>query len=101
MRDLATLHGARFAVLQMPDPAEPRADQPIALEHEGHWFVADPITRDAAIAQITEGFETMVLPPADGQPAAPELETQVMARLAVALNQRQLLSPASMARLRR
>ncbi len=82
MRDLSMLRGARFAILVAPDPTLPteaaptrRTDAPIALEHDGHWFLADPATRDAAIAAITAGFDTITLPagarPLDSQAADP------------------------------
>jgi hypothetical protein len=97
MRELAALRGARFAIVLTP-PA-PAGDAPIALEHGGRWFLADPAARDAAIAEITNGFETISLPAAtpqagDGAPAAADTERRAMARLAEALSQRNLLTPA-------
>lgn len=91
MRELATLRGARFAVLRTP--AERHADASIALEHDGHWFLADPATRDAAVAEVTDGFDTITLPVRDNPAASPEAEREMMARLAEALNQRDLLTP--------
>jgi hypothetical protein len=101
MRDLAALHGARFIVLRMPEPAEPRTDAPVALEHEGHWFVADPAARDAAISQITEGVETIALPPEAEQPTSSDSDRQTMARIAEALNEHNLVNPAAWSRLHR
>ena len=75
MRDLSMLRGARFAILMAQDPSLPSAsdptrqrDGPTALEHAGHWFLADPATRDAAIAEVTAGFDIISLP-ADARPA--------------------------------
>jgi len=98
MRDLSRLRGARFAMLLTPVPARPPSDAPIALEHAGHWFLADPATRDAAIAEITAGFDTITLPAEDGPVeagpvASPEAARHMMARLAEVLNQRGLLTP--------
>ena len=92
MRELSQLRGARFEILMTPPPAGPHTDAPVALEHDGHWFLADPATRDAAIAQITAGFDSITLAPADGQPGALEAQRQMMARLADALNQKGLLT---------
>ncbi len=95
MRQLSMLRGARFVVLMTPDPPGHRTDAPIALEHDGHWFLADPATRDAAIAEVTAGFDTMTLAADDAPPPSPEAQRQMMARLADALNQRQLLTPVA------
>ncbi len=93
MRELATLRGARFAVLVTPAASGTTA--PVALEHDGHWFLADPATRDAAIAEVTEGFDRITLPSEDGKPGSPETERPIMARLAAALNQRDMLLSAA------
>ncbi len=98
MRELAALRGARFAILLTPSPHHD--DAPIALEHDGRWFLADPATRDAAIAEVTSGFDTITLPvegPAPGSvdAAPPEVKRHTMALLADALNQRNLLIPAT------
>ncbi len=96
MKRLATLHGARFAVLLTPSgsPSGPegQGNGPIALEHAGHWFVADPAARDAAVAEITKGFDPVILAAGDARPPSLETERQLMARLAEALNQRNLLT---------
>jgi hypothetical protein len=103
MHELATLRGGRFVVLLTPSSAERRTDAPVALEHAGHWFLADPATRDAAIAEATKGLDTIVLPPRAGVPApdaysagslSPEAERNTMVRLAEALNQRAMLAAA-------
>ena len=101
MRDLSLLRGARFALLLAPDfladPHRRHADAPIALEHDGHWFLADPATRDATIAEITAGFDIITLPPEEAPPPpAPEAQRRMTERLAEVLNQRQLLTPAVM-----
>lgn len=108
MRELSTLHGARFAVLLTP-PA-PRPEAPIALEHDGHWYLADPATRDAAVAAVSEGLDTIVLPespgPGEAEQAAAtdpavgadlagdtaEAARRMMGRLADALYQRGMLA---------
>jgi len=92
MRDLSTLRGARFAILLTPPQAGSRTDATIALEHDGHWFLADPATRDAAVAEVTNGFDTITLPAEGGPSTSLEAERQMMARLADALNQRELLT---------
>jgi hypothetical protein len=92
MRELSTLRGARFAVLLTPAPSGPGPDAPVALEHDGHWFLADPAARDAAIAEVTSGSETITLPTGDRMLTSPESGGQLMARLADALNQRDLLA---------
>jgi len=92
MQDLSQLRGARFEILLTPVHDGRHTDVPMALEHHGHWFLADPATRDAAIGEITAGFHVITLP-ADADPAAaPEASRQMMARLADALNQRGLLT---------
>jgi hypothetical protein len=98
MRELATLHGAKFTVLLTP--LEPHTEGPVALEHAGHWFVADPAARDAAIAEVTEGFDTITLTRDTIPPASPEAERRIMARLAEVLYQRDLLISAAFARAR-
>ena len=110
MRELSMLRGARFMVLLTPAPRERHTDAPVALEHDGHWFLADPAARDAAIAEVLAGFDTITLPagtlptgtlPAgslageEAPPASPEATRQMMARLAETLNQRQLLTPVA------
>jgi hypothetical protein len=100
MRALSRLRGARFVVLMTPSPAEAQTETPVALEHAGHWFVADPATRDAAIAQLTEGYSPITLPPDGGRDGSPEAERRIMARLAEVLNQRDLLSPPAVVRQR-
>ena len=86
MREVATLRGGRFALLLTP-AAGGTPTAPLALEHDGHWFLADPATRDAAIDEVTDGFETVTLPTADGQLTSPDAERRMMERLAEALNQ--------------
>jgi hypothetical protein len=93
IRELAALRGARFAILLTPPMRHD--DAPIALEHDGRWFLADPATRDAAIAEVTSGFDTIALPVEDDAPGSPEAERRTMARLADALNQRNLLISAA------
>jgi hypothetical protein len=93
MRELSMLRGARFVVLMTPVPSGHQTDAPIALEHDGHWFLADPATRDAAIAEVTAGSDTIALPAEEAPPPSPEAQRQMMARLAEALNRRQLLTP--------
>ena len=100
MRDLSQLRGARFVVLLTPSPADAQTETPVALEHAGHWFVADPATRDAAIAQLTEGYKPITLPPDGSRDGSPEAERRIMARLAEALNQRDLLTPPPIVRQR-
>jgi hypothetical protein len=94
MRDLARLRGARFAVLLTPSPTDAHTETPFAVRHDGHWFVADPAARDAAIAETTSGLNPITLLPADRLPPPPEAERRIMARLAEALNQRDLLTIA-------
>ena len=98
MRDLATLRGGRFVVLRTPSPAEARMETPVALGHAGHWFVADPAKRDAAIGEVTEGFDQVTLSPEGGQTDPVETERRLMTRLADALNQREMLVPAGLSR---
>jgi hypothetical protein len=93
MRDLSVLHGARFTILMTP--AETRDAGRVALEHAGRWFVADPATRDAAIAEVTDGFDTIKLPEDDTRPHSPDAERQTMRRLAEVLGQRNLLTSAA------
>ncbi|MSO99922.1 MAG: hypothetical protein EXR07_02550 [Acetobacteraceae bacterium] len=95
MRELATLRGGRFTVL-MNQPAA--GDTPIGLEHAGHWFLADPAARDASIAEVTEGFDQIVIAP-ELNPSV-DAERQRMAWLAETLNQRNLLNNAGPARAR-
>jgi hypothetical protein len=95
IRDLSVLHGARFMVLRTLSPASEHPNGPIALEHSGHWFRADPAARDAAIAEITQGFDPIELPRDDDPAPSPATERRIMARLAEALNQRNLLIPAT------
>jgi hypothetical protein len=98
MRELATLHGAKFTVLLTPP--ETHTEGPVALEHSGHWFVADPAARDAAIAEVTNGFDTITLARDTDLPASPRAERLIMERLAEALSQRDLLISAAFARAR-
>jgi hypothetical protein len=100
MRELTTLRGARFTVLLTPQPSDVHHDAPIALEHTGNWFLADPAARDAAIAETTKGFEPITLPPDGSAQSGLEGERQLMARLADALNERNLLTPVAPARAR-
>jgi hypothetical protein len=99
MRELTTLRGARFTVLLTPP--EPHAESPVALEHAGHWFVADPAARDAAVAEVTEGLDMITLPLMDSRPDSPEAGQQVMTQLADVLSQHNLLVSAALARPRR
>jgi hypothetical protein len=92
MQELSRLRGARFEILLTPAQGGPRSDAPMALVHNGHWFLADPAARDAAITEITAGFDTITLPEDASPAAAPEAERQTMARLAEVLNQRGLLT---------
>lgn len=92
MQDFSRLRGARFEVLLTPGQGGSHTDVPMALVHDGHWFLADPATRDAAISQITAGFDPITLPTDDSAAAAPDAARQTMVRLAEALNQRGLLS---------
>ena len=92
MQELSRLRGARFEILLTPAQSGSHTDVPMALVHDGHWFLADPATRDAAISEITAGFATITLPADDSPAAAPEAGRQMMARLAEALNQRGLLT---------
>lgn len=95
MREVATLRGARFALLLTPATSG-QTTAPIALEHDGHWFLADPATRDAAVAEIADGFDTLTLPAEDGDPTSPDTERRMMARLAEALSQHDLLTPVAL-----
>jgi hypothetical protein len=100
MRDLSTLNGARFAVLVTPsDPNRVVPDGGgsgrVALEHRGRWFVADPAMRDAAVADLVREFDPIALPTERNERAT---ERQVMARLAEALNQSDLLNEIQIAR---
>lgn len=92
MQDLSRLRGARFEILLTPVQDRSPTEVPMALVHDGHWFLADPATRDAAIAEISKGFDTITLPVEDGPPASPDAARQTMERLAQALNQRGLLA---------
>jgi hypothetical protein len=92
MLGLSQLRGARFTVLLTPSLADVQTETPVALEHAGHWFVADPAMRDAAIAKLTEGYTTITLPPEGNPEASPERERRIMARLAEALDRRDLLT---------
>lgn len=93
MQRLATLHGARFAiVLTPPAGLEAQANAPLALEHMGHWFVADPAARDAAIAEATAGFDPIVLAREEGETPPLDAERRRMAGLAGVLKQRDLLT---------
>ncbi|MGD0431346.1 MAG: hypothetical protein ABSA58_09655 [Acetobacteraceae bacterium] len=92
MHDIAALRGARFAILLTPSEAELQTSAPLTLEHAGHWFVADPAARNAAIAEVTDGLDTITLPPEDHELASPEAEQRIMARLAEALNERNRLT---------
>jgi len=92
MRDLSRLQGAPFVVMLTPESPSRRTDAAIALEHEGYWFLADPATRDAAVGEVTTGFDTITIPGEDAPLASPQSERQMMARLAEALNQRDLLA---------
>jgi len=100
MKDLAVLRGARFAVLVTPSQTDVETAAPVAVEHSGHWFVADPSTRDAAIAEVTAGFETITLPPDSGATVSPAAERRLMARLAEVLNEKGMLAPPALARAR-
>jgi hypothetical protein len=97
MQALATLRGAHFAVLLTP-AADRQPTVPVALEHAGHWYVADPTTRDAAITQVTDGLDTITLPLESDPLTSPEAERLMMTRLAQALNQRGLLVSVAFAR---
>jgi hypothetical protein len=92
MQDLSRLRGARFEILMTPVQGSPHSDAPMALVHGGHWFLADPATRDAAIAEINKGFDTITLPADDSPVATPEAARQMMTRLAETLNKRGLLT---------
>lgn len=107
--ELAQLHGARFVVLLAPRApsvpgAGPAVDQPagpLALEHGGRWFLADPKSRDQAMADIGDGFSPVVLPPDDGPTSTPEWQRRIATRLAEVLAQRALLTSPPPARLGR
>jgi hypothetical protein len=92
MQEFSRLRGARFEILLTPAPAGAHSDVPMALVHDGHWFLADPAVRDAAVGEIISGFDTITLPAGDGGAAAPDAARQTMARLAEVLNQRGLLT---------
>ena len=97
-RDLANLHGARFVLLlTAPDPASSPTGA-VALEHASHWYLGDSKLRDAAIAEIADGFDPVILPAEGGPAASPEAARLTMARLAEALNQRNLLNAPGAAR---
>jgi hypothetical protein len=98
IRELATLNGARFAVLLTPSAADAAITGPVALEHDGHWFVADPATRDAAVTEVTSEFDPIILPPEADPPSSPVNERRAMARLAEALARRDLLTEIQIAR---
>jgi hypothetical protein len=92
MQELSKLRGARFEILLTPRRGGSHTDVPMALVHDGHWFLADPAVRDAAIGEITAGFDTVTLPAEDSPAATPDAARQLVARLAEALNQRGLLT---------
>jgi hypothetical protein len=92
MQDFSKLRGARFEILMTPVQSGPRSDAPMALVHDGHWFLADPATRDEAIGEITAGFDTITLPAEDTGAATPEAARQTMVRLAEVLNRKGLLT---------
>jgi hypothetical protein len=92
MQEFSRLRGARFQILTTPAAPGQHADVPMALVHDGHWFLADPATRDAAVAEIAAGFDTISLPAVDSPAASADAERQMMTRLAEALNQRGLLT---------
>jgi hypothetical protein len=92
MQELSRLRGARFAILLTPAKGGSHTDVPMALVHDGHWFLADPAVRDAAIGEITAGFDTVTLPAEDSPVASPEAARQMMGRLAEVLNQKGLLT---------
>jgi hypothetical protein len=92
MQELSRLRGARFEILLTPTQNVPHSDVPIALVHDGHWFLADPAARDAAIAEVTLGFDTITLATEGTPPPAPEAQRQMAARLADVLNRRGLLT---------
>jgi hypothetical protein len=92
MQGLSRLRGARFEILLTPVKARSHTDVPMALVHDGHWFLADPGVRDAAIAEITKGFDTITLAAEDDPAATAEDGRRMMERLAKALDQRGLLS---------
>ncbi len=98
MRELATLRGARFAVLLTPKPPEGHHDVPVALEHAGYWFLGDPAARDAAIAEATTGLDPITLPSDGSAQSGLEAERLLMEHLADALNERNLLTPVAAAR---
>jgi hypothetical protein len=92
MQDLSRLRGARFEILMTPVQSTPHSDAPMALVHDGHWFLADPAARDAAIAEITAGLDSITLAADDSPAATPDAARQMMVRLAEALNRRGLLT---------
>jgi hypothetical protein len=101
MQSLSALRGARFMVLLTPSAADLRVSGAVALEHGGHWFMADPPARDAAVLEVTDGFDTITLAPEGGELKSPEAERRVMARLAEALNERNRLAQVALDRPRR
>jgi hypothetical protein len=98
IRDLATLNGARFAVLSTPSASDAAVTMPVALEHDGHWYVADPATHAANVAEVIGEFDPIVLPIEANPPPSPANERQIMVRLAEALDQRELLTEMRIAR---
>jgi hypothetical protein len=101
MQSVAALRGAKFMLLLTPSPAELKVTAPIALEHDGHWYVADPSSRDAAIAEVTGGFDTITLSPEGQELASPAAERRIMERLADALNERNRLTQVALDRPRK
>jgi hypothetical protein len=94
MRGLATLHGARFTVLLTPEETEPA--NRIALQAAGHWYVADPAARDAAIEEVTDGVDTVTLPRDPDLAGSSRSDRNIMARLASVLSQHKLLISAAL-----
>lgn len=89
--EIAKLHGARFVVLMTPRAPSGHAEAPVALEHGGRWFLADPKTRAQAEAEIGAGFELAVVPAAEAPAGGPDWQRAIAARLAETLSQRDLL----------
>ena len=58
MQDFSRLRGARFGILLTPGQGGSHTDVPMALVHDGHWFLADPATRDAAISRNHGGVRS-------------------------------------------
>jgi hypothetical protein len=79
-------------------PPETHAEGPVALEHGGRWFVADPAMRDAAVAEVTDGLDTITLAREESQPNAVAGEQNIMTRLAGVLSQHNLLVSAALTR---